>query len=106
MTLKALITGITISAAIIVAPTHAEIIYEGDPDAVAVCKAIVANKEGELRKAINRVTPRHLKMQPVAHARSVFRCNGATLIDFAIEMNSDKALAVVDRRAEERLAAR
>ncbi|MEE4203299.1 MAG: DUF3718 domain-containing protein [Halieaceae bacterium] len=108
MKLNTLISGLTIAtaAAVVAVPSHAKVTYDGNPDAIAVCRAIVDDNSTDLKQAIRRAAPRHQKTHSMNALADSFECNGQSLHDFAVEVGAYDALDVISTDVDDRVAVR
>lgn len=108
MKLNTLISGITIAtaAAVVAVPSHAEVTFEGNPQAVSVCRAIVDDSSDALKQAIRRAAPRHQKTYALNALQDGFECNGMSLNEFAVEVGAYDALSVLAGETDDRVAIR
>ena len=92
MKLKTFVTGLSLAAAtaLVAIPSQADVKFEGDRDAVAICKAIMEDNGKDVRRALRNAVPRHQK----THAMR-FQCNGQDLETFAATEGSYEALAAL-----------
>lgn len=92
--------------AITAAPTTAEVTYQGDVDAVAICKAIMNDDKSQLKRAIREASSQHERLRAVRIAEKTFACNGMELAEYAAQVGSNQALSVFVGDVDERIAAR
>ncbi len=97
MKLKTFVTGLSLAAAtaLVAVPSQADVKFEGDRDAVKICKAIMEDNGKDVRRALRNAVPRHQKTHAMRFLRESFQCNGQDLETFAATEGSYEALAAL-----------
>ena len=116
MKLKTLLTGLSLTAAtaLVAIPSQAEVTYDGDHSAVAVCRAIIDDDGVAVRKALKGVmradkrvgTGRTQLFSSINAVKDTIQCNEQDLETFAANVNAYEALEELTGKPAGQVAAR